>query len=151
VVSCTTQKKRTICTSCQECSRRCLQHHTLKPKNTPHEFLAKYNVKSYKTYKTARGEKMIIGFFEKLADWEAAKKDTFQFNQQDFRWSKYSPPTRRQQHKKKETSSKRSSKPGSVVDGPNPPKNSSKKQKTRSTSKKQDVIADVLKLLLSLK
>jgi hypothetical protein len=99
----------------------------------------------------AHGKKMIMGFFKKLADWEAAKKDTFQFNQSDLHWTKYSPPTCRRQTRKNENSLNRSSKQDRIVDGSSSHKKSSQKKKKDSNKKKQDVIADILKLLLSLK
>jgi hypothetical protein len=94
---------------------------------------------------------MIMGFFEKLADWEAAKKDTFQFNQSDFHWTKYSPPTHHRQTRTNENSPNRSFKQDRIVDGSSFYRKSSQKKKKDSNKKKQDVIADVLKLLLSLK
>jgi hypothetical protein len=92
-----------------------------------------------------------MGFFEKLADWEAAKKDTFQFNQSDFHWMKYSPPTHRHQTRTNENSPNWSSKNDHVVDGSSSRRKFSQKKKKDSNKTKQDVIADVLKLLLSLK
>jgi hypothetical protein len=81
---------------------------------------------------------MIMGFFEKLADWEAAKKDTFQFNQSDFCWTKYSPPTRRRQTRTNENSPNRSSKQDRVVDGSSSRCKSLQKTKKDSSKKKQD-------------
>jgi hypothetical protein len=47
---------------------------------------------SYKSIKTARGEKLLLGYFEKLEDLESAKKRTFQLHNTDFRWTRYTPP-----------------------------------------------------------
>jgi hypothetical protein len=33
--------------------------------SNPHKFLQQFNVKSYKTITTAKGEKFVIGYFEK--------------------------------------------------------------------------------------
>jgi hypothetical protein len=96
---------------------------------------------------------LLIGYFEKMADVESAKKRTFQLMNQECRWSRYSPPKARQQKKKKEPSSNRSSKPeraaGRSRDTNDKKQNHSKKPKKGSRYDKS-VIADILKLLLSI-
>jgi hypothetical protein len=77
-------------------------------RNTPHDLLTQFNVKSYKSIKTAKGERLLIGYFEKLADVESAKKRTFQLMNQECRWSRYSPSKTCQQKQKKKDSSSNS-------------------------------------------
>jgi hypothetical protein len=50
---------------------------TLWNRNLPHEFLAKFNVISYKSIKTAHEDKLILSYFKKLEDMESAKKQPF--------------------------------------------------------------------------
>jgi hypothetical protein len=111
-------------------------------------------IKSYKAIKMAHREKLILGYFEKLEDIEAAKKLTFQHNGSDYKWSRYSHLRTCQLNKKKDTSSNRVSQNRRAAGGPH---ESNVKQKTHTKNfnkggltSKQNVIADTLKLLLSL-
>jgi hypothetical protein len=63
--------------------------------------LAQFNVKSYKAIKTKCGAKLILSYFEKLADLEVAKKKTFQLKNKGFQWTKYSSFQPRHNDKKK--------------------------------------------------
>jgi hypothetical protein len=121
-------------------------------RNKPHEFLAQFNTKSYKAIKMAKGDRLIIGFFEKLEDLVKVKKMTFQLHGKDYQWNHYSPPS----HIKKMKGSfpSKSSKNEQTV-GRSHKLNKNKKltpqiPQGQATSKQKSVIVDILKLLLSI-
>jgi hypothetical protein len=116
---------------------------------TPHEFLENFNVKSYKSITTAKGERMILGYFEKLTDIELALDMSFTLLNQEFRWSRSTPPFNR---KKKSASGRSSKSPKSKDDRAQSKskENNTKRSKTKKTASnksKDYVLAEVMKLL----
>ncbi|CAB4436722.1 unnamed protein product [Rhizophagus irregularis] len=60
----------------------------------PHTFLSSVRgLKSFKIIQTARGERKLIGYFEKWVDMWNALDNQFVWNHQNLSWNRYEPPT----------------------------------------------------------
>jgi hypothetical protein len=88
--SLTTRTKREICTCCERRAQRGTPMSAMKPQCSSWIF-KQFNVKSYKAITAAKGERMILGYFEKLADVELTLKMPFTLQNQEFHWSRSTP------------------------------------------------------------
>ena len=60
----------------------------------PHTFLSSVRgLKSFKIIQTARGERKLIGYFEKWVDMRNALDNQFVWDHQNLSWNRYEPPT----------------------------------------------------------
>ena len=50
-------------------------------------------MKSFKIIQTARGERKLIGYFEKWVDMRNALDNQFAWEQQNLSWNRYEPPS----------------------------------------------------------
>ena len=60
----------------------------------PHSFLSAIKgLKSFKIIQTARGDRKLIGYFEKWVDMRNALDNQFVWDQLNLSWNRYEPPT----------------------------------------------------------
>ena len=132
----------------------------------PHTFLSSVRgLKSFKIIQTARGERKLIGYFEKWVDMRNALDNQFVWDQQNLSWNRYEPltqPTRshgsnankNQQRTsrsprtdKNQKNSKNSKKKPEETKSDKPKKQ--KKDKSRGTSRSK-VLAEIIDVLRKL-
>ncbi|PKY55900.1 hypothetical protein RhiirA4_475734 [Rhizophagus irregularis] len=136
---------------------------TLWKDNHPHSFLtAIKGLKSFKIIQTAKGERKLIGYFEKWVDMRSALDNQYVWEQNNLSWSRYEPltqPTRsrgintnKNQERtsrsprtdKNQQNSKNSDKKPKEMKSDKP--NKQKKDKSRKESRSK-VLAEILDLL----
>ncbi|GBC33502.1 hypothetical protein GLOIN_2v1765605 [Rhizophagus irregularis DAOM 181602=DAOM 197198] len=134
----------------------------------PHSFLSAIKgLKSFKIIQTARGERKLLGFFERWVDMRAALENQVIWENYNLSWNRHAPPTqptrshgdkanknrnrtsRSQKTEKTQQNSKNSKKKPKETTSKKPDGQKNKKDKSRSKSKDK-VLAEILDLLRKL-
>ncbi|PKY59000.1 hypothetical protein RhiirA4_412289 [Rhizophagus irregularis] len=120
---------------------------TLWKDHRPHSFLTAINgLKSFKIVQTAKGDRKLIGYFEKWVDMHTALDNQYDWKQQHLSWNRHDPPMQRTRSfgnnankDQKRTSGKAKSEKHKKQ----------KKDKSRKTSRSK-VLAEILDVLRKL-
>ncbi|CAB5345772.1 unnamed protein product [Rhizophagus irregularis] len=134
----------------------------------PHSFLSAIKgLKSFKIVQTARGERKLLGFFERWVDMRTALENQVIWENYNLSWNRHAPPTqptrshgdranknrnrtsRSQKTEKTQQNSKNSKKKPEETTSKKPNGQKNKKDKSRSKSKDK-VLAEILDLLRKL-
>ncbi|GBC32206.2 hypothetical protein GLOIN_2v1846149 [Rhizophagus irregularis DAOM 181602=DAOM 197198] len=108
---------------------------TLWKDHRPHSFLTAINgLKSFKIVQTAKGDRKLIGYFEKWVDMRTALDNQYDWEQQHLSWNRHDPPMQRTRTSGKTKSEKHKKQ---------------KKDKSRKTSRSK-VLAEILDVLRKL-
>ena len=141
---------------------------TLLKDNRPHSLLSAIKgLKSFKIIQTARGERKLIGYFEKWVDMREALDKQLTWEEQILSWNRHTPPkqptrshgsntdknqrtSRSQKTEKTQPNSKNSKKKPDETKSKKPEEQKkNKKDKSRSGSRSK-VLAEILDLLRKL-
>ncbi|GBC23774.1 hypothetical protein GLOIN_2v1662849 [Rhizophagus irregularis DAOM 181602=DAOM 197198] len=132
----------------------------------PHTFLSSVRgLKSFKIIQTARGERKLIGYFEKWVDMRNALDNQFVWDLQNLSWNRYEPPmqqtrshgsnanknqgtSRSQSTNKHQRNSKNSKKKPEETKSEKPKKHKKDKSRKSSRSKVLAEVIDVLRKLI---
>jgi hypothetical protein len=132
----------------------------------PHTFLSSVRgLKSFRIIQTARGERKLIGYFEKWVDMRNALDNQFVWDHQNLSWNRYEPPmqqtrshgsnanknqgtSRSQSTNKHQRNSKNSKKKPEETKSEKPKKQKKDKSRKASRSKVLAEIIDVLRKLV---
>ncbi|PKY51484.1 hypothetical protein RhiirA4_407468 [Rhizophagus irregularis] len=114
----------------------------------PHTFLSSIRgLKSFKIIQTARGERKLIGYFEKWVDMRTALDNQFLWDQQNLSWNRYEPPLQ-QTRSYGSNANKNQRTSGKETKSEKPKKQKKDKSRKASRSKVLAEIIDVLRKLI---